>query len=308
MLPNFFIVGAASSGTTSLHTYLSQHPQIFIPQRKEMHFFAAEHFPCSGPGDESINRMVVSDEEQYAQLFADVTGAKAIGESSAFYLCLPGTAERIAQAVPDARIIMLLREPVARAYSSYMHLVRDGRETLSFEEGLSQEEARKQQGWEPMWWYKELGLYTSQVQRYLEVFGREQVKVLLFEEFNAHPEQALREIFAFLGVKQDVVINTSIRYNFSGVPKSRRLYTILNNFIRKPNAAEKWIKSLVPRPLRRKWATKVMGMLVKPVPMNPQLREQLKPYFVEEVAKLEDLLQRDLSCWHYRELSVAQQS
>src|SRR5215471_11117812 len=87
-LPNFFIVGAARSGTTSLDRYLSQHPEIYITPRKETHFFAADLFPpCfKGPGDERLNRLLIRDEEQYAQLFAGRTGAKAVGESSAFYL------------------------------------------------------------------------------------------------------------------------------------------------------------------------------------------------------------------------------
>src|SRR5579884_2276528 len=295
-LPNFFIVGAARSGTTSLDRYLSQHPEIFITSRKDAHFFATEHFPCTGHGDEVMNRKVMREEGEYAQLFAGVAAEKAIGESSAFYLCLPGVAERIAQAVPDARIIMILREPAERAYSAYMLLVRDGRETLSFEEGLSREAERRQQGYEPMWWYKELSLYSSQVQRYLEVFGRERVKVLLYEEFYTHPEQSLREVFAFLGVREDVPINTSVRYNVSGAPKSRKLYTPLNHFISNPSPLEKRIKSLVPLHLRRAWASKVIGMLTRSVPLKPRIHAQLKEQFAEDVTKLEDLLDRDFAC------------
>ena len=301
MMPNFFVVGAARASTTSFNRYLSQHPEIFIPQAKEMHFFAAEHFPCTGPGDEGMNRLVIHDENQYAQLFSGVAGEKAIGETSPFYLCLPGTAERIAQAIPDARIIMILREPADRVFSAYMHLVREVRETLSFEEGLSKEAERKQQGFEPMWWYKELSMYSSQVKRYLEVFGPEQVKVLVYEEFYAHPEQGLREVFAFLGVKEDISIDTSVRYNPAGEVKARRLYTFLTNFIRNPNAFEKRIKSLVPRKLRMVWATKAVGMLIRPVSIDPQFHAQLKEYFAEDVMKLEDLLHRDLQCWQYRE-------
>jgi hypothetical protein len=299
-LPNFFIVGAARSGTTSLDRYLSQHPEIFITSRKDAHFFASEHFPCTGPGDEVMKRKVMLDKAEYAQLFAGVTGEKAVGESSAFYLCLPGTAERIAQAVPDAKIIMMLRDPADRAYSAYMLLIRDGRETFSFEEGLSREEERKQQGFEPMWWYKELGLYYSQVKRYLEVFGTERVKVLLYEEFYADPGQALREIFAFLGVREDVNINTSVRYNAAGVPKSRRLHTLLYKLIDNPNALAKHVKPAL--------AWKAMSkFLLRPVPMmNPQINAQLKTYFTEDVGKLEELLCQDLSCWHYREPSMAQ--
>ena len=308
MMPNFFVVGAARSGTSSLNRYLRQHPEIFIPPRKEVHFFAAQYFPCTGPGDGGMNRLVIRDEDQYAKLFDGVTTEKAIGETSAFYLCLPGTAERIAQAVPNARIIIILREPVARAYSAYMFLARDGREKLEFAEGLSREKERKQQGFEPMWWYKELSLYSSQVQHYLEVFGPERVKVLLYEEFYADPGQALRDVFAFLGVKEDVVIDTSVRYNPAGVAKSRRLYALLNHFIREPSAWEQWIKSLIPRQLRITLATKAVGLLVQPVPMDLELRVQLKPYFVEEVAKLEELLHRELRCWHYGEPSFVQQT
>jgi hypothetical protein len=298
-MPNFFVVGAARASTTSLNRYLSQHPDIFIPPGKEMHIFAAEHCPSTGPGDEGMNRLVIGDEEQYTRLFAGVAGEKAIGETSPFYLCLPGTAERIAQAIPEAKIIMILREPVDRTYSAYMHLIREGRETLSLEEGLSREAERKQQGFEPMWWYKELSLYYSQVKRYLEVFGPKQVKVLLYEEFYAHPEQGLRDVFAFLGVKEDIAIDTSVRYNPAGEVRARRLYTFMTNFIRNPNAVERRIKSFIPRKVRSVWATKAVSMLVRPVPIEPQVHMQLKADFAENVAKLEDLLQRDLHCWNY---------
>ncbi len=306
-LPNFFIVGAARSGTSSLDRYLSQHPEIYITPKKETHFFAHDLFPLcfNGPGDERLNRSLIRDEDQYAQLFAGAAG-KAIGESSAFYLCFPQTADRIAQAVPDAKIIVILREPVARTYSAYMFLARDGRETFSFEEGLSREEERKQQGFEPMWWYKELSLYYSQIKRYLEVFGTERVKVLLNDELVANPGQTLRDIFVFLGVKDDVVIDTSVRYNVSGAPKSRKLYTPLSHFIYRPSPLEKRIKALVPLHLRRVWASKFIGMLTKPVPLNPGIYAQLKEYFAEDVGKLEDLLGRDLRSWQYREPSIAQ--
>jgi len=298
-LPNFFIIGAARSGTSSLDRYLSQHPEIYIAPKKETHFFAHDLFPpCfTGPGDERLNRSLIRDADQYAQLFAGVSGEKAVGESSAFYLCYPQTAERIAQAVPDAKILMILREPVTRTYSAYMFLARDERETLGFEEGLKREEERKLRGFEPMWWYKELSMYYSQVNHYLQVFGTERVKVLLYDELYPNPGQALRDVFAFLGVKEDVVINTSVRYNVSGAPKSRRLHTLLYKLMDNPNALAKRVKPAL--------AWKAMGrFLLRPVPkMNPQTNAQLKAYFAEDVAKLEDLLHQELLCWHYREPS-----
>jgi hypothetical protein len=306
-LPNFFIVGAARSGTTSLDRYLNQHPEIYITPKKETHFFASEDFPpCLGPGDDRLTRLLIRDEDEYAQLFAGVKGEKAIGESSAFYLCFPDAAKRIARTIPGAKILIILRAPVERAYSSYMFMVRDGRETLGFEEGLSREEERKQQGYEPIWWYKELGLYYKQVTHYFDVFGKEQVKVLLYEEFYANPGQAVREVFHFLEVNEDVTIDTSVRYNVSGSPKSQRFYNRLDKFIYSPSSLEKHIKSLVPQHLRTAWASKIIGMSVERVPLDLQVQTKLKAYFAEDVRHLEDLLQRDLLHWQYRETSIAQ--
>ena len=252
-----------------------------------------------------MNRRLVRDAGEYERLFAGVSEEKAIGETSAFYLCYPSTAERIAQALPDAKIIIILREPVARVYSAYTFLFRDNRETLGFEEGLSREKERKEQFFEPMWWYKELSSYYAQVKHYLDVFGAERVKVLLHEELYANPGQVLPGVFAFLGVREDVVIDTSVRYNLSGIPKSRKLYNLLDHFIDKPSALEKRIKSLVPVELRSVWASRVIGMFTRSVPMDPQMKEQLREYFAEDVGKLEDVLHRSLAVWHSRIPSLA---
>jgi hypothetical protein len=301
--PNFFIVGAARAGTSSLDRYLSQHPVIYIAPRKDTHFFAAESFPCrfNGPGDERLSRLLIRDEDQYNKLFAEAPESMVVGESSAFYLHMPGTAERIVQTVPDAKIIIILREPLDRAYSAYTLMVRDGRETLEFEEGLRREEERKQKGFEPIWWYKELSLYYAQVKHFQEVFGTQQVKVLLYDELFTNLERALRDIFIFLGVKEDVIIDTSVRYNVSGVPKSRRFYNVLDNFIYNPNNLQQRIKSLVPAHMRTAWASKLIGMSVKRVSLQPQQQTAFKAYFTEDVRKLENLVDRDLSNWGYSE-------
>jgi hypothetical protein len=308
IFPNFFIVGAARSGTTSLDFYLSQHPEIYITPRKETHFFARDFLPPSytGPGDERMNQLLIRDEDQYMQLFADAAEAKAVGEASAFYLCYPGSAERIAQAIPRAKIIIILREPVDRIHSAYMFLVRDSRETLGFKEGLARETERKAKDFEPMWWYRELSQYYSQVKHYLDVFGTQQVKVVLYEEFFAQPGKILPEIFAFLGVNENVTINTSVRYNVSGTPKSQILYNRLDKFMFNPSPLEKRLKSLVPSNLRAAWASKLIGLTVERASIEPQMQARLRADFAEDVKKLEDLLGRN--CWQYHESGLVQKS
>jgi Sulfotransferase family len=303
--PNFFIVGAARSGTTALHRYLSLHPQICMAAKKETHFFATGHFPpCTGAGDDRLRRTLIQDEEQYEQLFAGANGAKAIGESSVYYLYFRETAERIAQTVPEAKILILLREPVARAYSAYTFMLTDGREMLGFEESLGREQERIQKGWEPIWWYKELGLYSRQVRQYMDVFGTQQVKMLLYEEFFANLGQTLREVFGFLGVNEDVVIDTAVRANASGIPTACRLSNLLESVLFNP-AALQGIVSLIPFYLRLAWVNRLLALSLDQVSMPAHLQLQLKTYFAEDVGRLEELLQRDLPCWRFREESAA---
>ncbi|WP_067621209.1 sulfotransferase family protein [Alicyclobacillus acidiphilus] len=293
--PNFFIVGAAKSGTSSLDRYLGQHPEVYIPPKKEAHFFSIPDFPpvFRGPGDEGMNQYTIRDRDMYYHLFDGVAGEKAIGESSVFYLYYPGTAQRMKQEIPDAKIIIMLRNPVDRAFSAYMHLIRDEREHRSFRESLAKEAEFKANDFEPMWYYRELGLYSEQVKRYLETFGRDRVKVIIFEEFVKDAVSGVQDVAAFLGVSTDFVPDTSIRHNESGVPKSRLLY----NFISKPHGIKELVKPLVPTGVRERLGNQAKSMVLERAQMDPDVRSELEAYFAEDVKKLEELLHRDLSVW-----------
>ena len=150
--------------------------------RKEVHFFAADHFPCTGPGDEGLNKTVIHDKEQYLNSSQERQERRLLAKLQ------PSTLAFLRQqsGLPK-RFLMRNSHYLARAsgagLSAYMHLVRDGRETLGFAEGLSLEEERKQKGFEPMWWYKELVFIISRSSSYREVFGAQRVKVLIYEEF-----------------------------------------------------------------------------------------------------------------------------
>lgn len=301
MLPNFLVVGAAKSGTSSLDRYLAQHPEVYMPQKKEAHIFSIPDFPTrfQGPGDEGMNTETIRSMDRYQALFADAQPYRAVGESSVFYLHFPGTAQRIQAANPDMKILMLLRNPVDRAFSAYMHVVRDERETLSFEDSMRQEPVRKQLNYEPMWLYRELGLYTAQVKRFLEVFPRKQVKILLFEEFSRNTEASMADIFRFLDVDPSVRIDTGLRHNESGLPKSRGLF----NFIAKPHPIKEVFKPLVPQRLRERIGIQAKSMLLQKVNMNPTTRRELEGFFADDIRALADLIDQDLRPWFPKQSS-----
>src|SRR3954451_22819855 len=204
--PTFLILGAAKAGTTALYYYLRQHPQVGMSRIKETNFFALMGRPLDfrGPGDDDyINRFSVTTWEGYCSQFPEDGKARAIGESSPLYLYSPDAPRRIAEALPAAKLVVLLRDPVDRAFSAFLHLVRDGRETATeFREALRREPSRIADHWEHIWQYRAMGLYHEQLSRYFETFGREQIRVYLYEELAAGPVDVLQDLFRFLEVDE----------------------------------------------------------------------------------------------------------
>lgn len=177
VLPNFLIIGAAKAGTTSLYSYLKQHPDIFMSSWKEPKFFSleGEKLDFQGPS-QIINTDSINNLESYLELFEGVKDETAIGEASPIYLYSPKAPANIKKYIPDAKLIVVLRHPAERAFSSFAHLIRAGYETLSFEEALEEEPQRIKEKWAPLWYYKEKGFYAQQLERYFELFDREDRK------------------------------------------------------------------------------------------------------------------------------------
>lgn len=294
MKPNFFIVGAAKSGTTSLDRYLNQHPQIFMAPRKETHYFATPDMPDEfrGPGDEPFTANLIRDEAEFLGMFDGATTERVIGESSVYYLYYPKSAQRIANLTPEAKVVIVLRDPVDRAYSAYMHVIRDGRETLAFDQSVAREAERKLNDYQPLWFYREVGLYHEQVRHYLNVFGKEQTHIILYDEFNAHPDKTLHDLFEFLGVDQQSTIDTSIRYNATGVPMGGLFQLATTS-----NPLTRLIKPLVPAKLREKLRFQAKNMTMQKRPLAEDAQAHLRRYFADDVRRLEELLQRRLSAW-----------
>jgi hypothetical protein len=294
-MPNFLILGAAKSGTTALYHYLGQHPEIFFPAQKEPGFFAyeGECIDFRGPDDVQY-RSTVTEETAYRELFRDVSTQTAIGEASAIYLYSPSAPLRIRHHVPDAKLIAILRDPIERAYSSYMHLVRDAREPLGdFAEALRDEERRIGENWGPLWHYKRRGLYSAQVKRYLDLFDRRQLAVYLYDDFQSDAGAVLKDIFRFLGVDETFVPNTSLRYNVSGIPRSRAIHAL----IMKPNVVTSLVGPLVPERLRWRIKLPVANWNLAKPPISAEARRLLAPEFKEDILRLQKLIGRDLTAW-----------
>ncbi|MCB9006582.1 MAG: sulfotransferase [Ardenticatenaceae bacterium] len=296
--PNFLIIGAAKSGTSAMYHYIRHHPEIYMSPRKETHFFAFENVDPStkGPGDTIPG--AVTKLEDYLLLFNDVRGEKAIGEASPTYLYLPRACERIQHYIPEVRMIAILRNPADRAFSAFMHLTRDGREPIAdFGQALALEEERIRMNWGPIWHYKNGGLYYEQVKRYFQTFGKEKLKIYLHDEFNQNPQVVLKDVFSFLGVSDSWIPDVSIRPNVSGVPKSERLHKLMHSLFLKPNPLKAASRKMIPENVRWRVTTQMRNMNITKKPMPPQIREQLIGFFREDVNKLSQLIERDLSHW-----------
>jgi hypothetical protein len=294
LLPTFLILGAQKAGTTALFYALSKHPEVFASKLKEPSFFtdpAEALADAAGPGDE-VTRMMDSRAE-YEALFAEAGGAVARGEASTSYLYDSGAPARIKALVPDAKLIAILRNPVDRAYSNFLYLIREGREPLQdFRAALAAEGRRRADGWSTTWRYLDKGLYATQIERYLAQFDREQLRCYLYEDYDEDPESTVKDVYRFLGVDAGFSQDLSARLNVSGLPKSERLQAISRRSQRL-----KWaLDPLLPDRLRRSLLKAQNTNLSRP-PIAPELRAELIEACREEIERVGELAGLDISRW-----------
>jgi hypothetical protein len=310
--PNFFLVGAPKAGTTSLYHYLRQHPQIYMSPIKEPNYFASEiridNF-CEGMRDRARRDVealreylngpmselrfggMISEWDDYLKLFQHARGARAIGEASACYLWSRTAAANIFAKVPEARIIVILRNPADRAFSNYWHGVNEGVSRISFRQTIEGNLHRKSEQFDILYPFLEFGFYYEQVRRYLDVFGRDQVRIYLFEdEYRKREQQMLAEIFDFLGVDRRFTPDMSERRLESQVPQSLAVSYLLKRY-----GLWERLRSLCPEFLRQ--PLKALVFKRESAVMEAGDREFLVAYYREDIGKLAELLRRDLSGW-----------
>jgi Sulfotransferase family len=287
-LPNFLIIGAAKSGTTSLAVYLEQHPEIFFCPFKEPNYFAlaGQKLPQPGPVPPRVLYKLlyedsVTDFRQYQSLFDSVRDEKAIGEASVRYLYYPEAASRIHERIPEARLVVILREPVSRLYSHYCMNVQNQLEPLGLADALAEEEARRAAGWGWDWHYLNLGFYARQLRRYYRLFDRERIKVFLYDEFLEKPLAVFTEICRHIGVDPHFVPEMSYRGKVAYRPKN----LALDRWLHWPRAVRPGIGRLVPRWLPQSVVSRLEEWNSIPVP-------RLTTSYREDVMELEELLGR----------------
>jgi hypothetical protein len=292
--PNFFIVGAAKSGTTSLYHYLSQHPDVYMSPNKEPHWFS--RIP-DVPGRGS--HPVVSEEE-YLRLFKGRTSESAVGEASPSYLWDESAPHRIKDAVPQAKIIAILRNPVERAYSHYMMDVRAGKQELSFAKALERDQQAEVKGWGVSDQYIDLGFYAAQVHHYLETFGSARVKVFLYEDLIRDPRALLRSAFGFLDVKPGYAeeIRTDVHYNKYSVPKNRLAKNFLSSRLFRSRLSRALRAKVIPNhQVRAQLRQSLLFREGARSTMDAGSRRFLMDLYRTDIQRLQYILNRDLSHW-----------
>ncbi len=286
--PNLFIIGAMKAGTSSLHEYLHQHPEIFMSRMKEPQYFAphltrwkeawGQGCPFPEPGM-----------DWYLKLFAEAGDVKYAGESSVSYTARPWVEDcekRIYEFNPQARLIYLLRDPIERTISHYWYFVKDGREDRDMLTAIRRKEE-----------YISRSDYARQLKPYLETFGREQVFVLTLEELNGKPEETFRRLFEWLGVDPDVPIETSKRFNVSRqeLLQTRRGLVFLDTMLKhwRWKGLEPRLPGFVPKILKRMTYRQVVKRTVDEGPTVGYLR----PILQEATEQLTKLLGREFPEW-----------
>lgn len=274
--PNLFIIGAMKSGTTSLHSYLDSHPQIFMCKPKEPKFFSRESNLAKG-------------EEWYQELFAEAGNASIIGESSTEYSKVPdfaGVPQRIAKFNPKARFIYIMRDPIERTISHFWLSVRSQGERREMLTAIQQDPH-----------YMNVSHYARQLSLYFEIFGRDRVACLTLEKMNSNTLEILRNLFVWLGVDSSFIPqilekkkNVTPRYI-----KRDKSFAFISVFSR--SRYWKTIRSLVPRSLRSIGSALTKEEIDRTATSTDKVAEYLRPIQLEQTQALSEMLCRQFPEW-----------
>ncbi|MBM3692937.1 MAG: sulfotransferase [Actinobacteria bacterium] len=287
MLPNFFVVGANKAGTTSFAAYIGTHPDVFMSPLKEPSYWSLRD--RDDPDGPFLQRQI-RDRPAYEALFAGVRGERAIGEASTNYLQTAVAADRIRAEIPEARIIAVLRDPSDRAFSAYnMHVGAHLEPLTDFGAAVDAELAGGT--WRH---YLAMGYYAESLDRWIDHFGRDRVRVFLYEDLVADPAAMVRETFAFLGVDPDFVPPLDRRHNVTQVPRHRSIL----RFAKESSPVKAALKRVMPARARARVKDRVTAWnTTAPPPLTPELRARLVALYADDIDRTATVIGRDLSAW-----------
>jgi hypothetical protein len=303
LLPNFLVIGAAKAGTTSLYAYLKQHPQIYMSPVKETNFFAFEGKEPNFIGvklnenSQIYQARFKTDIASYCKQFQKVSEEIAIGETCPSYLYIPQAAERIKNYIPETKLIAILRDPIERAYSNFLHHLRyQAEDSEDFRKAIEKENWRIENNW---WWgfhYIRVGFYFEQIKRYFELFAANQIRVYLYEDLKANPVRVMQDIYDFLNVDNTFIPNVSKKHNVTKIPRNRNLHQLLTK------------SNLITSNLQRFCSAREIERIATNLPiisnlyffkpqLLPEIRQELIEVYKDDIWQLEKLINRDLTKW-----------
>jgi len=302
--PNFLIVGAAKSGTTSIFNYLREHPDIYLPDRKECGFFSnLFHKNLKGPGSDYIKKDAILTFDEYMKKCfknGDLE-EKAIGEASTDYLYYYSDAiYNIKKYLGnDVKIIIILRNPLEAIISRYKHNLRREWESLSLEEAIEKENERISNDWLWDFHYIKSFSYSRQVESYINNF--KSVHIILYDELKNNPLQVIKDIFRFLNIDSNFNPDTSVKYNLGGMPRFKMLY----KFLHEENLFKNILKTILPKKslsvLRKKKLILEKLLLTEINLDEKELKRIIYPHIKMDIEKLEKILDRELTEWKLKE-------
>ena len=283
MEPNFFIAGAPKSGTTNMSYYLMQHPQVFMPENLEPWFFARLDIP------QNYEREIISDEKKYLNLFKNAKNCKVVGESSPVYLYCPHSALEIKNRFPNSKLIISLRNPIEIAYSEYFSLKFMGfDQNRSFDELLDSSEEQLTRNEFHIDSLLEAGFYSKHIKRFQKIFSKNQIKIIIFEEYVKNTVPTINSILSFLGIKESITFDVTPKGAYK-VPRNFASQKLMNN-----STFRKAAKFVIPTVTRQKIGERFLVKESSRPPLKQNQRKRLMQIYQDDVENLSELLGRNL--------------
>jgi len=299
--PDFLIIGAPKAGTTALHAALSQHPEVYVSHPKEPKYWLCDDAPppaWHGPGDAHSQQEWVWERDRYLRLFEPAGADQVRGESTPFYLWSRGAHRRIAEGLPDVKLIAVVRDPVDRAYSNWMHLWCDGLEPVAdFCTAFGLQDERARAGWAPFWRYRELGLYGEQLAHLTRYVDPDRILVMRYRDLVDRPGEAVDRACRFLGIGTGLVARIPRDNSRSYVEPGWRP-RVVGPVVR----AGAWLGQFAPPEVWRRAAPPLLRRLAGPGEahrprLRPEDRSALITAFKEDIDLLTEVTGEEFDDW-----------